>query len=330
MHVLVIGGTRNVGYQLVWRLLAAGQQVTILNRSTRTDPFGSRVERVVADRTTPAFAQALGGRQFDAAVDFAAYTGEDARGVLKVLGQGRCGHYVFVSTGQVYLVRAGCPSPAREADYEGPVLPEPSDTADHDEWLYGVNKRAAEDALASAWESERFPATRLRLPMVDGERDHYRRMESYLWRLLDGGPVLLPDGGTQAVRHAYSGSVVTAISELLGKEATFGRAYNLCQDEMPTLAELLTMVADALGAKPRFLPVSTARLEALGLSPKQVSPFSTRWMSCLDPTLAKAELGFSHESLRQYIEKIVACFLNNPPPDTPENYKHRQLELRAA
>ena len=41
-----------------------------------------------------------------------------------------------------------------------------------------------------------FPATRLRIPMVNGQRDYYRRIESYLWRLLDGSPILLPDGGT--------------------------------------------------------------------------------------------------------------------------------------
>lgn len=37
MHMLIIGGTRFVGYQLVWRLLAAGHHVTMLNRSSRSD-----------------------------------------------------------------------------------------------------------------------------------------------------------------------------------------------------------------------------------------------------------------------------------------------------
>ena len=31
------------------------------------------------------------------------------------------------------------------------------------------------------------------MPVVNGERDPTRRLESYLWRLLDGGPLLLPE-----------------------------------------------------------------------------------------------------------------------------------------
>jgi nucleoside-diphosphate-sugar epimerase len=107
--ILIIGGTRFVGYQLAWRLLAAGHWVTLLNRGTRPDPFGDRVERLTADRSTPEFARTLIGRTFDAAVDFAAYTGDDARGAIETLGQDRVGHYILISTGQVYLVRDRCP-----------------------------------------------------------------------------------------------------------------------------------------------------------------------------------------------------------------------------
>ena len=49
--------------------------------------------------------------------------------------------------------------------------------------------RGVEDALAAAWAKSRFPSTRLRIPMVNGERDHFRRLERYLWRMLDGGPM---------------------------------------------------------------------------------------------------------------------------------------------
>ena len=59
----------------------------------------------------------------------------------------------------------------------------------------------AKDALAAAWDRARFPATRLRIPMVNGERDHFRRIESYLWRILDSGPVPLPDGDRRPLRH---------------------------------------------------------------------------------------------------------------------------------
>jgi nucleoside-diphosphate-sugar epimerase len=330
MDVLIIGGTRFVGYQLAWRLLAAGHRVTILNRGTRPDPFGDRVERLVADRSTPGFARALDGRRFDAAVDFAAYTGDDARGVVEVLGNGRVGHYLLVSTGQVYLVRQACPRPAREVDYEGPILARPTNPADLADWTYGVEKRAAEDVLAEAWATGDFPSTRLRIPMVNGERDHYRRIEGYLWRILDGGPVIVPDGGTDPTRHVYGGSVVRAIVAMLGKPSTFGRAYNLAQDETPTLAELVTLLAEILGAPAKLSPIPVPAIRLVGLDPAAISPFSGRWMSFLDPALAREELGFRHEPLATYLEKIVAVFLNAPPDSPPANYANRAAEIALA
>jgi nucleoside-diphosphate-sugar epimerase len=116
MDLLIIGGTRFVGYQLAWRLIAGGHRVTLLNRGTRPDPFGRRVERLIADRSTSEFAAVLAGRRFDAVIDFAVDNGSDARTAVEVLGQERVGHYLLVSTGQVYLVRQNCPVPASEVD----------------------------------------------------------------------------------------------------------------------------------------------------------------------------------------------------------------------
>ena len=331
MQILLIGGTRFVGYQLVWRLLAADHQVTLLNRGHTPDPFGTRVERLVADRTTPEFERVLIGRSFEAVVDFAAYTGADARQSVATFGNGRIGHYVVISTGQVYLVRRGCQRPAQEADYDGPLLPEPAtDPVEQAEWRYGIDKRAMEDTLAAAWEEHCFPATRLRLPMVNGERDHFRRLESYLWRILDGGPLLLPDGGTHVIRHVYGGSVVRAITDLLGQTDSFGQAYNLCQDETPTLAALLTILAELVGAPARQVMVPASTLAANRLQITEVSPFSDRWMSYLDPAKAKAALGFQHEPLRHYLEKIVTCFLSHPPVTPPAGYTQRPVELTLA
>jgi nucleoside-diphosphate-sugar epimerase len=327
--VLVVGGNRFLGHELALRLVAAGDAVTLFNRGTLEDALGSRVERLRGDRTTGDFERLLAGRRFDAAVDFAAFDAADARRAAETLG-GRVGHYVAISTGQVYLVREGCPRPARESDYDGPLVPEPLDAFDRGQWEYGVKKRALEDALVEAFERRRFPATRLRIPMVSGERDPFRRLERYLWRMLDGGPLLLPGGGGHLTRHVYSGSVVKAILGLLGSEASFGQAYNLAQDETPTLVELLTTLGAALGAAPRFVEVSPGALVGAGLDPLALSPFSGRWMSFLDPSRARAELGFRHEPLASYLDKIVAAFLAHPPADPPPGYEQRELERRLA
>ena len=329
MKALLIGGNRFMGHELALRLVAAGHSVTLFNRGMLADGLGTRVERLHGDRTSGDFERRLSGRRFDAVVDFAAFDASDGRRAAAVLS-GRIGHYVAISSGQVYLVRDSCPRPAREADYDGPLLPVPENAFDRGQWDYGVGKRGLEDELSRAFEATGFPATRLRIPMVSGERDHYRRIERYLWRLMDGGPLLLPGGGDHRTRHVYSGAVVKAVLGLLGNAASFGRAYNLAQAETPTLRELLTTLAAALGAEPRFADVSPDAVRAAGLDPLVVSPFSGSWMSFIDPTLAMTDLGFTHEPLASYLDKIVTSFLAHPSAEAPPGYELRARERQLA
>jgi nucleoside-diphosphate-sugar epimerase len=322
MKLLVVGGTRFVGVHLTWRLLLAGHEVTLLNRGTRADPFGNRVERLYADRSTAAFSDAVAGRSYNVVVDFACMTATDARLAVDALG-GRIGHYVMISSGQVYLVRVGCPRPAREADYDGPVMHAPNGGDDLAAWQYGVWKREAEDVLGEST----LPTTVLRLPMVNGERDDRRRIESYLWRLLDGGPILLPDGGVLPMRHVYGDDVARAVVGLLGHEKVLGQAYNLAGPETPTLRELVEMLAAIVGANPRFHEISSEALLAAGLPAARVSPFSSRWMSFLDPTKAVTELGFSATPLAEQIGRIAMAFFAHPPAEPPASYAYRATEL---
>ena len=245
---------------------------------------------------------------------------------------GRVGHYVFISTGQVYLVRERCPKPARESDYAGPVMAEPTDPIDRDEWMYGIGKRGAEDALSEGFAEKGFPYTSLRIPMVNGNGDYYRRIESYLWRIFDGGPVLLPDGGEVLCRHVYGPDVARTICDWLGRRETFGRAFNLCQEEQPTLKEMIGMIGALTNRRVDIRAVSTERLAKMGLRAKDVSPFSNPWMSRLDPGLARREMGFVHTPLAEYLKTIVGNHVDlwDSRGKPPADYANRKIELELA
>jgi nucleoside-diphosphate-sugar epimerase len=330
MRILVIGGTRNLGHDLVVDLHERGHRVTVLNRGQTPDELPRAVERLRADRSQPLqFGAALAGRSWDAVVDFALYTGPDARTTVDLL-DGRIGHYVFISTGQVYLVRADAPRPAREADYPGPLLPAPAPgTRDHANWLYGMDKRAVEDALVEAHAAGRFPFTSLRLPMVNSARDHYGRLYGYLLRVQDGGPIVVPGEVTHDLRHVYGGDVVRIVADLVARSEGKGEAWNLSHDETLSHDAFLALLAGLAGAPaPEVIRVPLAVLETRGLFPAS-APFADTWMSALDNTRSREILGIQYTPFRDALEVLVEHHRRTPRV-LPAGYLRREDELLLA
>lgn len=330
MHILIIGGTRNMGLALVNELRQAGHRVTIFNRGKTPDSLPDDVERRRGDRTDPTQLQAaLAGRSFDAVIDMVLYKGSEAETICQLLN-GRTGHYIFVSTGQVYLVREGIERPFREEDYAGRLMPAPKqESYGYAEWLYGKEKRDAEDTLARAWETQNFPYTSLRLPMVNSPRDHFARLYGYILRLQDGGPILVPETPDYPLRHIYANDVVRAIKGVLENGLGKGRAYNLSQDETVTLDQFLHLLGRLLDVEPKTVRLRRSLLEANGFLP-DCSPFSDRWMSELDNSRSKAELGVTYTPLRDYVAALVNHYAANPPPHKPVGYRRRTAEINFA
>lgn len=319
-----------MGLSIAERLCLHGHAVSVFNRGLTPGRLPQGVERFYGDRgRREDLEQAIGSRAFDAVVDTTLYNGADTRIVLDVLRQ-KTGHFIFIGTGQVYLVRKGLARPFREEDYEGPVMEPPSAEreSDYRNWAYGFHKREAEDLLFQAWERDRFPVTSLRAPMIHGERDHYGRILGYTRRLQDGGPVLVPEEPALPVRHVYCEDVAQAVVRCIESGLGKGRAWNLSQDETVELHEFLAMMADLLSVRLQLVRMPQARLEALDLLPA-CSPFSDAWMSELENARGKKELGIAYTPLPQYLETIVRHYKDHPQ-QMPEGYKTRELELSLA
>ena len=195
----------------------------------------------------------------------------------------------------------------------------------YEEWRYGVDKRDAEDQLIAAWEQWRFPSTSLRLPMVNSARDPYSRLFNYYLRLRDGGAILVPETPNFALNHVYALDVIDIIVQLIETGQGKGRAFNIAQDERVGHAEFLQILAEIMGTKARSHIAKRSELIVGGFMP-DCSPFSERWMSDLDNSRSKVELGVSYTPLPEYLREIVAYFDTHSiaPPLT---YRRRQAEL---
>jgi nucleoside-diphosphate-sugar epimerase len=329
MDILIIGGTRNLGHYLALALLNAGHRVTVFNRGRTRDQLPASVERLRGDRTQPdQIAAALGRRTFDAIVDTTLYKEEDTEAIIRLL-RDRTGHYIFLSSGQVYLVVEGARRPFTEDSYPGLLMPAPvENTFSYEEWQYGMDKRRCEDALHAAWEREKFPYTALRLPMVNSERDHFFRLYNYILRLDDGGGIIAPSTPNYPLRHVYAGDVVQAVMRAIERGQGEGKAYNIAQDETLTLDEFIGLLASIMGVETQIIRAPRARLQADGLLP-DCSPFSERWMSELDNARSKTELGMVYTPVETYLSAIVDHYRASPPPP-PSSYRRRKVELSIA
>lgn len=327
MNVLVIGGSRFLGYHLVRRLLQDGHEVTLFNRGQTPDDFGLSVKRIRGDRQDrDDFRRKLGPRTFEAVVDLIAFRKEDSRSAVETFG-GRAGHYVHISSAAVYIVTKDYPNPISEEDFDRELRPRPD--RNDGMWLYGILKRQCEEVLSAAHREHGFPATAYRLPVIEGERDYTLRAYSYFLRIGDGRPLVLPDGGLCPFTHVYQGDVVRTIAQNLGRPASFGRAYNLAQKEIITLREFVLKAAQILGAKPELVDIPRPVLEEAGLG-VGFSPFSSRRPFILSVDRAERELGFKPTPFEDWLERTVRWFRDEYRGGQPENYAGREEEAAFA
>lgn len=100
LNVLVVGGTRFMGVQLVRELINRGNIVTIATRGNVKDNFGMYVNRLRMDVSdAESVKAALSGKYFDVVFDNIAYCSIYANNVLSNV---RCGKYIQLSSVEAY------------------------------------------------------------------------------------------------------------------------------------------------------------------------------------------------------------------------------------
>ncbi len=327
MQILIIGGTKFIGYHITKRLLENGYKLSVFNRGKTPDEFGDRIEHYQGDRRdNDRFFQTFKNKYFDAVIDVIGYRSENVETAIKVFS-GNVGHYIFISSGQVYLITENRHIPSKEEDFYQPLTRCPP--GEEDAWFYGVEKRECELALLKAYESEGFPMTILRLPIVHGEYDYTLRAYSYFLRISDGGPLIVPDGGNTVIRHIWAGDVAQTVAQIVGLKETCGQVYNLAQKEVLNLKGFLKLCAKLIKRRVKLVSVSSEELINRGLD-LSFSPFSSQWISYLDITKAINELNFCPTPIGKWLKRTIDWFFKKYHGEKPANYILRPHELEIA
>jgi len=238
-RVLFIGGTGIISSACGPAALAAGMELTLLNRGTTSlRPVPEGAEVLTADVRDPAAVrEVLGGREFDVVVDFVAFTPEHVQADVDAF-TGRTGQYVFISSASAYQTPA-----ARLPILESTPLRNPH-------WQYSRDKIACEDLLVRAYREDAFPATVVRpshtydrtaLPTTGGWTD--------VARMRAGRPVVVHGDGSSLWTLTHHTDFARAFTGLLANPRAVGDAFHITSDEAPTWDQIYADLAAAAGAE---------------------------------------------------------------------------------
>jgi nucleoside-diphosphate-sugar epimerase len=308
----MIGGTRFLGYAIARRLLDAGHRVTIFSRG-RSPLFPEGASAIHGDRSDhEAFRRALRGQRYDVVIDMMAFDEADSLAAVDAF-DGVVGHFIHISTAAVYTVLDRVPVPLREEHFAGRVRQPSRPGEGH---AYGVGKRRSEEVLWRAYEERGFPVTILRLPIFLGALDYTRRAAAYCHRILDGKPLILPDGGANAMTFVYRDDVADFIAAGLGNPRIIGEALNLAQDEVPTVRRLIAEAARILDHEPDLVDIPLRFLREIEFD-FTASPYSSPRPLILDSTKARRLADFAPTPMVNWLPEVVEDAASGEPPFDP-------------
>jgi nucleoside-diphosphate-sugar epimerase len=252
LKVLFIGGSGVISSACSRLAVERGIDLYVLNRgATLRRPLPEQATVLRGDIRDPAsVAKALGGREFDAVVDWVAFTPDQVQADIDLF-RGRAGQYVFISSASAYQT-----PPARLPVLESTPLRNPF-------WRYSRDKAACEDLLVSAYRNEEFPATIVRpshtydktlIPLDGGW--------TALGRMRQGRPVVVHGDGTSLWTLTHHADFARGFVPLLGHPRTLGEAFHITSDDVLTWNQIAQSLATAAGVSADIVHVPSDAIAA--------------------------------------------------------------------
>jgi nucleoside-diphosphate-sugar epimerase len=293
-----------------------------------------KAEHLLIDRKDrEAFESMVQHLRFDAVVDNIAYEAEDVRSAVRAF-KGRIGHYLCTSSIAVYATRdLNRPLLERDADLRSVPSADDSDAAAFHPsrgQTYVLGKRQGELVLEQ--EGREFPYTAMRAPIVVGPDDRTHRVWWFVQRLLDGGPIIVPDWGHSRIFQVVTADdLAEAFVSAIGNPAALCQAYNIAQPDILTAESWTEGLASALGVTPQTVRIPESLLPEVGLQayamPIAGRPFGH---ALLDTSAARADLGFEPAPFDQWIGQTAVGCAESPPSEDSQGYAGRAVEIEIA
>ncbi len=258
MKVLFIGGTGLISSACSELALKRAMDLTILNRSRSTKyslPQGARliVGDVHADGER--LADLLKGQEFDAVVDWIAFTPEDIRRDIQLF-RGRTKQFMFISSASAYQKPPANYLITEDAPLENPF------------WDYSRNKIACEELLMREYHENGFPVTIIRpsltygppqIPLIGASWQH---PYTVIDRMKRGQKIIIPGDGTSLWVLTWNGDFARGLVGLLGRADATGEAFHITSEEVQTWNQIYKETGRALGLELKIIHIPSDLIAA--------------------------------------------------------------------
>lgn len=243
MKALFIGGTGTISTAISKALLEQGWELYVINRGSRNDVLGSKVNTIEADINNEELVKAkIKDLCFDVVCDFIGFVPSQVERDYRLF-KDKTKQYMYISSASAYH------KPVK--DYiitEGTTLANPY-------WEYSRNKIACEEFLMKKYREEGFPVTIIRpshtydernVPLgVHGDNGSFQVLK----RMLEGKPVIVHGDGTTLWTITHNNDFAKGFIGLMANPHAIGEAFQITNDESLTWNQIYQIIADALGVE---------------------------------------------------------------------------------
>lgn len=236
MKVLVIGGNKFFGLELVNLLLDKKFDVHVANRGNHKPNYRGMITHHTCDRENIDELSKIANMSWDLVFDQVCMNEFHAKEAIRLF-KDNCKKYIMTSSQSVY--DAG--SALKESDFEGENYHFSEKTMKQNE--YAENKRRADSTFL---QSSDLNTLIVRPPIVLGELDSTGRLAWHVNRIIKGQEINLPNLNAKI---SFVNADDLAKNIVLLGESNLTGAVNICSREPITLGDLITNIENVTNKK---------------------------------------------------------------------------------
>ncbi|MEH6631452.1 MAG: NAD-dependent epimerase/dehydratase family protein [Halopseudomonas aestusnigri] len=292
MKILVIGGTRFFGKELVIKLGGQGHDVTVVSRGNQDLPVSNKVSHIKADRDNLEGPLDDLGTHWDVVYDQICYCSNDAAATLRAINS-KADKLIIASSEAVYEDGLN----KSETDFDPNTFS--YETGSRSDFSYAEGKRHAEAFL---YQNAKIPIVAARIPFVFGAEDYTKRLEQIIKAIACRDPIYAPSLESR-LSMIHSTDIAAALCDL--KDIDYDGPINIAPKTAISTGYLLNQIEAIVGKKGQLVDSAESSL---------VSDFLVSANRTIDPSRLET-LGIEIRTIDDWLSTLIKDVFARVRPD---------------